>query len=489
MNARGFIIWNKFRPGLKTLETHFRRRQMGLPGIHAGAGTFVVKIALAIFLLSSCSNVKYLEKDETLYTRTWFSVKGITRIKNKPLKVYELYLVGGVKTNRPFLFLPRMNLYIYNHWKPSGNWGPRHYFHRVFGKPPVLLEDVNPDFRLKVMEQRIAEMGHFDSKIELSLKYFGKNNKKVRAKYHVFFKPAYTYRNFEFIKKDTRVDSIINSSMAKTLIKSGNDYWLKEMKEERERLNLILQNQGYYFFNPNYLLFNADTTIGNKQVDLTMVIKDKITENAYNKYYIRNIGIFVRSDKESLKDAVPNDSVFLDNLKYKSIENPFRPKIITQTVSLKPGEHYSLTDHENTLRYLQGMGAFKSANISFNLVDSSNQLDAQISLVPLKPVQTSLEVNFATKSNDFLGPSAEVSIGHMNVLRGAERLILSLDGGFEWQKRSRKREYELGLNSYEIGTQLKLIVPRFMLPFNVKNESHRYVPKPCRALALGHLNG
>ncbi|RLC24362.1 MAG: hypothetical protein DRH21_05575, partial [Deltaproteobacteria bacterium] len=139
-------------------------------GLQARVG-LVVAFAITLLFLSSCSNTKYLKKDETLYTRTWFNEKGIEKIKNKPLKAYELYLVGVVKTNRPILLLPRTSLYIYNHWNPSGNWGPRHYIHRVFGKPPVLLEHVNPDFRLKVMKQRIAEMGHFDSEIKLKLKY------------------------------------------------------------------------------------------------------------------------------------------------------------------------------------------------------------------------------------------------------------------------------------------------------------------------------
>ena len=496
MSCSGLLVWgriynmkkinwnigNKSLPGLKAWETHAGILRMSFPSLQAG-----VALVFAVIFLSSCSNTKYLEKDETLYTRTWFNVKGIEKIKNKPLKAYELYLVGDVKTNRPIFLLPRTNLYIYNHWKPSGNWGPRHYIHRVFGKPPVLLKDVNPDFRLKVMKQRIAEMGHYDSEIKLKLKYFGKNDKKVRAKFYVLFKPAYTYRNFDFIKKETKIDSIINSSMAKSKIISGNDYWLKELKDERQRLNTIIKDQGYYFFNPNFLLFNADTTVGQKQVDLTMVIKDEIPENAYKKYFIRNIDILVKSNKESLKNALPEDSVFINNIKYKSIENPFKPKIITKVVSLKPGEQYSLTDHENTLRYLQGMGAFRVANVSFNPIDSSNQLDAQINIVPLKPIQTSLEMNFATKSNDFLGPAAIASIGHMNIFRGAERLILSVDGGFEWQKRSKRQEYELGLNSYEIGTQLKLVIPRFLLPFNVKKQSRRYVPKTFASIGFRTL--
>jgi hypothetical protein len=135
------------------------------------------------------------------------------------------------------------------------------------------------------------------------------------------------------------------------------------------------------------------------------------------------------------------------------------------------------------VRYLQGIGAFRSVSISFSEADSiSHQLDANIELVPVKPVQTNLEVNFATKSDDFIGPAAIGSLGLLNVFRGAERLVFQLDGGFEWQKRSKRKEYELGLNSYEIGGQVKLQVPRFLIPFRLKRQSVRYVPETTASL-------
>ena len=451
------------------------------------SAVLIFVILLSVFF-QSCSNTKFLAEDEKLFTYTWFSEKGLGKIKNKPLKVYELYLVGVVKTNRPLIFLPRTSLAIYNYWKPSGNWGPRNYIHRVFGKPPVLLQNVNPEFRTKVMKQRLADMGHFDSDIKLDLKIYGKDDKKARAKYKVFFKPAYTYRNLNFINKPTTVDSIVAGSMQESIIIPGNDYWLKELKDERTRLSTILKNQGYYFFNPDYLLFNADTSIGQKQVDLSMVVKDKIPDEAYNKYTLRNINVLVKSNKQSFENVNITDSIFSNNCYYKSVENTYRPKIITKAVSLVPGKHYKFTQHENTLRYLQGMEAFRSVEVYFSKVNnSSNQLDANIKLVPLKPLQTSLEMNFATKSNDFLGPAAIASIGHMNIFKGAEHLVFQVDGGFEWQKRSKRKEYELGFNSYEIGAQLKLIIPRFLVPFNIKNPSTRYVPKTFSSIGFRTL--
>ncbi len=450
--------------------------------------SLVAVLIIMSLLLNSCSNTKFLKDDEKLYTYTWFSEKGLGKINNKPLKLYELYMVGAAKTNRPFILLPRMNLTIHNYYKPSRKWGPRHYIYRVFNKPPVLLSDANPDFRLKVMKQRLFDMGHFDSDIKLDVKFYGKDEKKARAKYKVLFKPAYTYHNLEFINRKTKTDSIIAGSINESIIIPGHDYWLDELEDERFRLSKILKNQGYYFFNPDYLLFNADTTVGSKQVDLTLVLKDKISKKSHKKYFIRNINVFVNSNKKFLDTINPIDSTYINNCYYKSVGYPYKPKIITKAVSLEPGTQYTFNNHENTLRYLQGMGAFRSVEVFFDEVDStSNLLDAKINLVPLKPLVTSLEVNFATKSNDFLGPAAILSIGHMNIFKGAEQLVFQIDGGFEWQKNSKRKEYELGLNSYEIGAQLKLNFPRFLIPFNIKRQSTRYVPKTYTGIGFRTL--
>ncbi len=173
-----------------------------------------------------------------------------------------------------------------------------------------------------------------------------------------------------------------------------------------------------------------------------------------------------------------SDSAFINSCFYKSIDGTYKAKHICNAVSIKPNEKYTSIVHQNTLKYLQGMGAFSSVQVDYIEVDSAtNQLDAHINIIPLKPVQTSLEMNFATKSNDFLGPTATASIGHMNIFKGAEQLVFVVDGGFEWQKRARRKEYELGLNSYEAGAMLKLNIPRFILPFSVKNQSTRYVPQ------------
>ena len=443
-------------------------------------------LPLVMFFVSSCSNTKFLAEKEHLYTYTWFSEKGLGKIKNKPLKAYELYTIASVKTNRLFFMLPRTNLTIYNYMKPTGKWGPRKYIHRIFGKPPVLLKAVNPDFRLRVMEQKLFDFGHFDSDIKLDLKYYGKDDKKVRAKYKILFKPAYTINNFNFIPKNRIVDRIIESSMKATVIKSGDDYWVRMLKKERYRLARILKDEGYYFFKPDYILFNADTTIGEKKLNLTMLVKDSIQKKAFSKYSLRNINISIIPRPDLLRENNSVDSVYVNNCHYIAVGKPFRPKIITKAVSIKPQTYYSFTDHENTLKYLQGMGAFKSVIIAFDEVDST-QLDANIVLEQLEPVQTSLNLNFAVSSDDFMGPQAIAAVSHSNIFGGAEKLSLQLSGGFEWQKYAKRKEYDLGFNSYDIGMQVKLSFPRFLLPFTVKNQSTKYVPETSTGIGFRRL--
>lgn len=447
--------------------------------------SLLIWIILISLIFTSCSNLKFLGKDEKLHTYTWFSQKGFGKIKDKPLKAYELYSVGKVKTNRPVIGFPRTNLLIYNYFEPTGTWGPRHYIYRVFGKPPVLLENVNPEFRVKVMQQRLYEMGHFDSHVDVDVKYYGKDDKKARAKYNIIFYPAYTFRNYEYIPQNTEVDKLISASMENTLIEPGKWYWVNTLERERNRISNMLRNHGYYYFNPNYLFFHADTTNAHKRVDLSLILKSDMPDRSLQKFSIGNVNVKVNSDNPKHLGKNAQEPFIYKNILFDDPWNLFKPKRIARGVSLAPGKQYSFTDQMNTVRFLQGYDVFKSVNITYNRIDSTeNLLDASIELLPLKPVQTSVNATFATKSNDFLGPAAEFTIGNMNLFGGAEKLIFKLDGGFEWQKRSKRQQYELGFNSYELGSQIQLVTPRVLVPFPTPRKSMRYVSKTH--LTLGY---
>ena len=57
------------------------------------------------------------------------------------------------------------------------------------------------------------------------------------------------------------------------LLKPKDAYDLDMIKNERVRVDANLKEHGFFYFGPDYLLANVDSTIGNHKVDIDMRIK------------------------------------------------------------------------------------------------------------------------------------------------------------------------------------------------------------------------
>jgi outer membrane protein insertion porin family len=66
---------------------------------------------------------------------------------------------------------------------------------------------------------------------------------------------------------------VILSEKDKTLIKPGKDYNLELLRAERNRIDAVLKNKGYFYFNPDYLLFKADTSTADHVVSFQLHFK------------------------------------------------------------------------------------------------------------------------------------------------------------------------------------------------------------------------
>ncbi len=437
---------------------------------------FAAMSLLFVLVLSSCSNTKFLKDDEKLYTRTWFKWKGKKNVERLPYKAYDVVYTGYVRTNWNYVTFSRSGLTFYNYMKPSRTWGVRHYIWSVMSKPPVLLSYVKPEQRLKKMQQSLFDQGHFDSKISLELRYKGKDKKRVQAIYTINMKESYHYRSYNYFSRGTSYDKLILEDMPNSKIKVGDEYWLLNIKNERQRVADMLRNEGYFFFNPDFFIFDMDTTVGNKKIDAILRVKSDIAPYKKEKYSVNNLRIYFEVNRDSIDDIdLKYDST---NRVYYQEQDFFKQKYINREISILDDSIFKLDNHKNTLSYINGFGIFKQVEMVYS-IDSTkeNSLNANLFLNPIAPISTSLEVNFATKSNDFLGPSAVLSLAHANAFHGAEKLSLQLDGGIEWQKASKRKEYSLGFNSFEIGVKTVLEFPRFLLPFKLKKQSKKYIPK------------
>jgi outer membrane protein assembly factor BamA len=94
-----------------------------------------------------------------------------------------------------------------------------------------------------------------------------------------------------------------------------------------------------------------------------------------------------------------------------------------------------------------------------------------------------LEVQLATKSNNFIGPGANVTFRNRNAFKGAELLTHNVRGYFETQYSG---EYK-GLFTYEINPKVELDFPGFIPRFKVKG-NNRFLPRTKVAVEYSYLS-
>ena len=439
-------------------------------------------IILVAVLSASCSNMRYLEEDQSLYTGSSVNIYAEEPVKNKKEIRSEIEPVIKPQPNTRFLFW-RPRLWFYNIAGTPENSGIRHWIKHTLGRPPVLFEQVDPEHNMRLINNRLFNIGHFDA--DVSYELFEKPS-KTAVEYNINIRPPYLIRNIDLEVSDTHIGRDISLSMEESLIEQGQAYQLERLKKERERIDNYLKERGYFYFHPDYLLFRADTSVNVREVDLILSLKAATPDISLERYRLRNVSIdgghaAGGSVTEELSDTAENHNGLIIYPEAGFI----KPATLKSAVFLEPDSIYRYSDHRMTLNHLIGMGVFKFANIRFERVESAdeNLLDARIILTPLERKSLSSELSWVSKSNSFTGPGLSGSFSNRNFLGGAESFSINLEGSFESLIGQGKA------NSTELGISTELRIPRLITPFKIGiSYSARYTPRTVISLSASHRN-
>jgi outer membrane protein insertion porin family len=436
----------------------------------------------------SCTGLRHVDEGQTLYTGSRINIESVNEpVRNKREIESELEAVLRPEPNTRILF-SRPRLWIHNVMGDTGESGIDHWIQTRFGRPPVLFRDVDTDRRVRLMENRLFNIGYFDAEIDYSLR---ERRRRTSIDYQVSLRPPYRLRNIFEMEGEIPIVEEINRSMEFSLLDSLQIYRLQYLREERERIDRSLKELGYFFFHPDYLIFRADTTISGRRVDLYPGIKPATPAIALNQYRIRNIYVDVDNPGSWLSGEAPairpddevqakiNDGVYI-----VSGEGFLRPHVINKAIFFRQGALYTERYRRRTLRHLMGLGVFRFVNVNFDRVrddSGENLLDARVVLIPMEQKALSVELRGVSKSNDFAGPGITGTFLNRNWLGGAEQLRISVDGAFETLLGGG------GVNSIEAGISSEVRIPR-LVPFEFGWITPELIPSTRMALTLNYLN-
>ncbi|RZK19427.1 MAG: GHKL domain-containing protein, partial [Flavobacterium sp.] len=343
----------------------------------------------------------------------------------------------------------------------------------------VLMSEVKIKYNNDVLKSYLISQGYLQAEVtgDTVIK-----RRRGKAIYTANTGIRYKINKITFPPDSGDLTHVINQNKDKSLLKSGDFYDLDTYKNERIRIDNDMKEAGYFYFSPEHLILQVDSTIGNNLVNVNVRIKTIAPEASLKPYTIRNINIYpsysLRRDSllRKLEPIKYNDFNIYDN------RNTYRSRVFDRLVFFKKGERYNRKDHNQSLNRMVNLGAFQDVRAEFLPIDSfkNDQLDLNIYLTPLKKNSLTFSVTGTNKSNNFVGSELKITQTTRNIFRGAEQLDVSASGGFETQYSGQSK----GINSYSLTGEARLTLPRFIVPFYKPRSTTAFTPKTI--ISLGY---
>lgn len=437
---------------------------------------------LLMVLCASCSTTSGLMEDEVLY-------RGINKMQidhpdksEHGLKILDEVkavlecppngaLLGSSSMTTPF----PIGLWIYNGFSNSTD-GLGKWIKTNFGHAPVLISTVNPTLRAKMAAVSLQNYGYFRSTVTSEVVPDPKNPKKAKVNYTVDMKQPYVLDSITYHHFDAFTQSLIDSTMSQSLIRKGVTFSAHKLDEERNRIARLLQNNGYYYYKPNYMTYKADTLQVPWKVQLRMepVATSDIPLNARHGWKVGDLRVNLRKNANSrrLRDSLQTRRM---KVFFRGKKSPVRPRVLVHNLYFRADEPYSIDKQQLSEQALGELGIFSQVNLEYTPHDTTaicDVLDVTLDAVMDKPLSAELSADVRTKSNGQVGPKLDFGVVKKNLFRGGETFRFDLNGSYEWQTQRRAGESSSKINSYELGASVSLEFPRILFPKLADLRSH-----------------
>lgn len=407
--------------------------------IHHHVDILLVTCAVIIFVCTSCSTTKFVPDGKYLLT----DVKIETDNKSVNTSQMEQYI--NQKANTKWFSLFAVPLGTYNlSGRDSTKWINR--ILKRLGEEPVLFDTLKAEMSRKNLGTVMQNMGYLHA--DVSLKTIA-NDKKIKVIYTLHPGKPYFIGNIEYDIYDKNIAQILDMKNENNRgLKKGMIFSINNLENERKRITNILSDSGYYKFNKDYIIYEADSTRTNDSIDVNLKLMkfradSKSPEKDHNRYYINKVN-FTSADGDKIK---------------------LRRSVLSDNLAIKEGAPFCEHDLQTTYNNFARLQAVKYTNIRFEELPDTSLLNCNIQLSTNKPNTISFQPEGTNTAGD-LGAAASLTYENRNLFHGSEMLSIQLRAAFEaitGLEGYQAEDYE------EYNIEGRLMFPRFIAPFLSEN--------------------
>ena len=431
-------------------------------------------ITLSVLLLASCSMTKNIPEDDQLFTgltkiaydhqandSNFTSVQ--TEVEAALATAPNGAIFGSSYHRLPFSF----GVSVWNRYQGS-NSGFGKWMLKSFGKQPVLMSWVNPQLRAQVAQSVLRNHGYFNGRVSYDVVQ-QKNPKTAKIGYTVTPGRLYRLDSVGYFGFPAHADSLIKSTLSEALIHKGDPFEVARLDAERNRISTLLRNNGYYYYQPDYASYLADTFVVDGKAQLRFQLAKDVPVAAQHQWYIGRVNINM---KKTFMEQ-PTDSFVgrFFTVRFAGKKPPIRPRVLMADIKLRPRQMYSYSDYVESVSKINAMGLFSMTDFQFTPRDTTatcDTLDLTLNCTFDKPWDFYVETNFNARTIGRMGPELKTGVTRRNAFRGGEKIDINLHGSYEWSTSGGS-----AMNNYEYGADASIEFPRIIAPFVGGNRIRR----------------
>ncbi|MFA9390930.1 MAG: BamA/TamA family outer membrane protein [Prolixibacteraceae bacterium] len=448
---------------------------------------FLFSIGLVTLLFTGCISTRYVPDDNYLLSDIEI------QLDNDQIDREELTTHLRQKENLRILGIFKMHLWLYNLSRLDKEKG----WLKNIGESPVIYDSGLENKSVQQLQQYLYNKGYYQATVHDTV-YFKK--KKAKEVFRIKTGEPYLIQTISYQIKDPNIAKIFLDRSDESLLKTGEIFDVDLLEKERLRIANQLKNLGYYKFVEEFVHFQIDTSYYDRRANIELILESPkslsgsgMEQSYHKKWSIADYSIYIDKQKKGNSDvngAIYNDTTITDGYSfYHNGEMALHKNLFYRAIEIEPGSTYSKKGEDKTYNNLYALRQFKFVNIQYHeQEDQGDSLNGVLEgriFLPLQVKQNySIDVE-GTNTSGNLGIGGNINYQHRNLLGGAEIFDITFKGANERQV-TIINEQNAEFKTLELGGQMKLTVPGFLLPVNEEKFNLFSLPFTTFSLAYNY---
>ena len=227
-----------------------------------------------------------------------------------------------------------------------------------------------------------------------------------------------------------------------------------------------MKRSGYYDYLRQYVRFDVYPDVDSNKADLKMFLANPEEKDAHQIYTINDTYINIKNSNGLTENIKPDSAVIDSQYHLKDYSGKFDPELLAKFNFIKKNNIYDISKEDLTYDRYYDLNVFRNIKIDYiKTADSTNRLNPQVEIVPLKKMSNRIEGEFTFNSGRN-GFNFGDTYSNRNLFGGAELLEIRARYGIQFDARANSnilnrifsRDFQLGAN---------LVFPKLLAPFRL----------------------